>query len=56
MTDYNNHRVQVFSCEGQFLSTFCEKGNASKKINCPVGICFDVCSDFVFVSEEDVGC
>ena len=56
VTDYNNHRVQVFSCEGQFLSTFCEKGNASKKLNRPVGICFDVCSDHVFVSEHDVGC
>ena len=56
VTDYSNHRVQVFSCEGQFLSTFCEKGSASKKLNKPSGICFDVCSDFVFVSEFNVGC
>ena len=56
VTDYYNHRVQVFSREGQFLSTFCDKGNASKKLNKPVGICFDVCNDFVFVSEIDVGC
>ena len=55
VTDYNN-RVQVFSCEGQFLSTFCEKGTASKKLDKPIGICFDACSDFVFVSEWDVGC
>ena len=56
VTDYYNHRVQVFSCEGQFLSTFCEKGTASMKLNHPVCICFDVCSDFVFVGEYGVGC
>ena len=43
VTDFDNHRVQVFSCEGQLLSTFCEKGSASKKLKDPVGICFDMC-------------
>ena len=56
VTDHDNYRVQVFSCEGQFLSTFCEKGSPSKKLNNVVGICFDMCGDFVFVSEKQVGC
>ena len=52
----DNHRVQVFNCEGQFLSAFHEKGNTSKRLSTPTGICFDVCGDFVFVCEDDIEC
>ena len=29
----------VFDCNGQFLSTFSEKGTASKRLDCLHGIC-----------------
>ena len=48
MTDSYNNRVQVFDCNGQFLSAFNKKGAASKQLNIPYGIC--VGSDqFVYV-------
>ena len=41
ITDSNNHRVQVFSCNGDYLFMF------SEKMNKPVGICISQNSVFV---------
>ena len=39
----NNHRVQVFSCNGEYLFMF------SEKMNGPVGIC--ISQNKVFVTQ-----
>ena len=43
IADTNNHRVQVFGCNGDYLFMFCEK------MNRPIGIC--VSQNTVFVTQ-----
>ncbi len=50
MTEFANHRVQVFTAEGQFLRTFSQKANG-QKLNAPYAIAIDS-SDTVYVSEN----
>ena len=55
VSDSENYRVQVFDCEGQFLSALSEKGAAFKQLRFPIGIC--VGSDqLVYVCERDNNC
>ena len=47
--------MQVFDCEGQFLSTFSKKGAAFKQLKSPTGIC--VGSDqLVYVCDRGNKC
>ena len=48
IADRNNHRVQVFSCNGDYLFMF------SKKMNRPVGIC--ISQNKVFVTQNTGHC
>ena len=48
IADTNNHRVQVFSCNGDYLFMF------SKKMNGPVGIC--ISQNIVFVTQYTSHC
>ena len=48
LADSNNHRVQVFSCNGDYLFMF------SEKMNAPVGIC--ISQNNVFVTQLDGNC
>ena len=38
VTDYNNHRVQVFDEQGKFLFLFGERGMADGQFQSPTGI------------------
>lgn len=42
VTDCHNHRVQVFSSDGQFLFYFGRKGEGSGEFQCPTGVAIDV--------------
>ncbi len=41
VTDYENKRVQIFTSQGNFLSTFGSAGKTPGKFKCPSGIVFD---------------
>ena len=38
VSDRDNHRIQVFNDEGQFLHKWGEKGNGDGQFNYPLGI------------------
>ena len=41
VTDSNNHRIQIFTHEGQFIGKWGEKGNGDGQFNYPRGIAMD---------------
>ena len=41
VTDYWNHRVQIFDSGGNYLRSFGRGGTNQGEFNCPLGICFD---------------
>ena len=41
VTDQFNHRVQLFTADGQFISTFGSKGSQHDQFYYPRGICVD---------------
>ena len=41
VTEVGNNRVQIFSIDGNYLSSFGTKGNEQGEFNCPAGIAFD---------------
>ena len=47
--DYNQHRVEVQSAQGELLYSFGDKDSTSHKLSDPHSICVD--SEFVYVSE-----
>ena len=49
VTDYHNHRVQVFSQNGTFLRTFGRRGSGPGELSKPWGIHVD--HDYVYVVE-----
>lgn len=55
VSDCQNHRIQVFTLEGQFLKIFGNFTNTSYKLERPYGIC---CSPdgYVLVSSRDANC
>ena len=46
----DNHRIQVFTAEGEFLRMFGRRGQGRGELAGPVGIAIDS-SDMVYVSE-----
>ena len=50
VTDYNNHRVQLFSADGQFISSFGSKGSQPGQLCHPHGM-YDS-TDTVYVSDR----
>jgi sugar lactone lactonase YvrE len=54
VAEYSNHRVQVFSPEGDFVSIIGTQGSDLGQFNNPVGVAFNS-SDYLFVSEGGNG-
>ena len=52
VTDYNNHRVQLFSAEGQFISSFGSEGSQHGQLYFPTSICVDS-TNTVYVTDEN---
>ena len=52
VTDYNNHRVQLFSADGQFISSFGseESQHGHDQLHSPSGICVDS-TNTVYVTD-----
>ena len=50
VADQNNHRVQVFTAEGDYLKQFGSYGSGSGELNGPNCICIDA-EDVVYVTE-----
>ena len=50
MTDYNNHHIQIFTSEGQFLFQFCSKGSGPGKLTHPFGIVVDD-NNLMYITE-----
>jgi tripartite motif-containing protein 71 len=41
VTDYENHRIQIFKIDGEFIESFGTKGNGESQFENPSGIAFD---------------
>ena len=52
VTDFNQHRIQVFTAEGKFLRMFGEKGDGKGELNGPTGIAVDA-DNMVYVCESE---
>ena len=57
VADYENHRVQVFSCDddddgGSFVSKFGEQGNQPGQFNNPDGIAIDHDHDRILITDH----
>ena len=52
MADSGNHRIQVFTAEGKFLSNFGGHGHGKGKLDTPVGVAVDTNYGMVYVSES----
>ena len=50
VADSSNHRIQVFTAEGQFLWKFGRLGCGNGELNAPTGICIG-CDNVAYVSE-----
>ncbi len=51
VTDSNNHRIQKFTAEGQFLTSVGSEGNGFLQFNYPCGITFNATNDKVYVAD-----
>jgi len=52
VSDYSNHRVQVFSCDdGSFVSKFGEEGTQPGQLKNPQGLCIDRDHDRILVVD-----
>ena len=49
--DHDNHRIQKFTPEGQFVSSFGTKGSESGQLYHPAGVTID--DNLVYVSDEN---
>ena len=50
VTDYDNHRVQLFSANGQFISSFGSEGSQHGQLYRSLGICVDS-TNTVYVTD-----
>jgi tripartite motif-containing protein 2/3/tripartite motif-containing protein 71 len=50
VADQGNHRIQVFTAEGKFLSKFGRRGQGRGELDKPVGVAIDA-RDMVYISE-----
>ena len=46
----DNHRIQVFTANGEYISQFGKKGSGEGELNAPMGMAIDT-NDLVYVSE-----
>jgi len=53
VTDMDNNRVQKFSLNGAFLSSFGTQGTGNGQFNIPTGIAIDLESSCLYVSDRD---
>ena len=51
VSEANNDRVSVFTCEGQFITSFGRKGEGPGDFNYPVGLAVDNCG-VVYVCDR----
>ena len=51
VTDFYNHRVQLFSANGQFISSFGSEGSQQGQLHHPSGICVDS-TNTVYVTDK----
>ena len=54
ISDYNNHRVQVFTGNGQFVYSFGKKGSGQGELKGPIGVCVD--ASYVYVADYNNQC
>ena len=52
VADRNNHRVQLFSTDGQFISSFGSEGSQHGQLYYPRGICVDS-TNTVYVTDRN---
>ena len=52
MADSNNHRIQVFTTEGEFLRMFGQKGRGRGELYWPSNIALDPSNSHVFISDR----
>ena len=52
VTDYWNHRVQIFNSSGNFIRSFGRQGTNEGEFKFPCGICFDNNRN-IFVADKD---
>ena len=52
VNEFSNDRVSVFTCEGQFVTSFGRKGRCPGEFNIPVGLAVDNCG-VVYVCDSD---
>ena len=52
VTEFENHRVSVFTSEGKFLTSFGNEGNGPGQFNRPCGITVGK-NGIVYVSDDD---
>ena len=50
VADFGNHRIQIFTSEGQFLRKFGRYGKGNGELSYPMGISID-CDNVVYVTE-----
>ena len=50
VTDQHNNRVQLFSADGQFISSFGSEGSQHGQLHHPLGICVDS-TNTVYVTD-----
>ena len=51
VTDSCNHRVQLFTADGQLISSLCSKGSQHGQLYFPLGICVDS-TNTVYITDD----
>ena len=51
VADSNNARIQVFSCDGEYLSAFGKWGKKEGKLGLPMALCMDKSSDVLYITD-----
>ena len=51
VTDFGNHRIQVFSSDGNYLRSFGKMGDKQGEFNYPTGIAFDRKNGDILVAD-----
>ena len=53
VTEFGNHRIQVFSSDGTYLRSFGRKGDKQGELNWPAGIAFDKNGHIIVVDGDN---
>ena len=51
MADCNNARIQVFTCEGDYIREFGTRGRKEGKLGLPMGLCMDHTSEVLYITD-----